>query len=72
MTLAGYSMGETNEPTVTVKKLVTNGHIRKLAPSEALNDKEKMQLMHQQIQVFKGGKLISSSKFSLSVLLLLQ
>lgn len=67
--LAGFSIPQENEPTVTVKKLVTGDHIRKLAPSEALNDKEKMQLTLEQMQVFKDGKLISSSGTSSIVLL---
>lgn len=63
MTLAGYSAPQREEPTVTVKKLVTKDHIRKLAPSEALNDKDRLEMNLQQMQVFKGGRLLSSSKF---------
>ncbi|KAG8187697.1 hypothetical protein JTE90_000163 [Oedothorax gibbosus] len=70
LTLAGFGMPvKVEEPTVVVKKLVTERDILKLAPSEALNDREKMNLKVEQMQIFQGGRMISSSGFSSLILL---
>lgn len=63
LSLAGLSFSKREEPTVVVKKLVTEGDILRLAPSEALNDREKMDLKVEQMQIFQGGRMISSSEY---------
>ncbi|GFT52449.1 uncharacterized protein NPIL_144171, partial [Nephila pilipes] len=60
---------ESEKPTVVVKKVVTGADILKLAPSAAVNDREKMDLKLEQVQIFQDGKMVSSSGITSLVLL---
>ncbi|XP_054724407.1 uncharacterized protein LOC129234433 [Uloborus diversus] len=55
--------------TVMVSKRITESDIVRLAPSEALNNPENMALQVQQTQIFRGGKLVSSTGTSSVALL---
>ncbi|GFY61150.1 uncharacterized protein TNIN_458571 [Trichonephila inaurata madagascariensis] len=60
---------EAEKPTVVVKKVVTEADILKLAPSAAVNDRQKMDLKLEQVQIFQEGKMVSSSGVTSLVLL---
>ncbi|XP_035208459.1 uncharacterized protein LOC118183140 [Stegodyphus dumicola] len=69
LNIAGWSAVKMEQPTVVINKQITENDILSLAPSEALNDRDKIALNMQQMQVFQGGRMLSSSGTSSVVLL---
>ncbi|GIY24169.1 uncharacterized protein CEXT_148191 [Caerostris extrusa] len=60
----GVSPLKQEKPTVVVKKIVTGDDVLRLAPSPAVNDRDKMDLKLEQVQIFQEGRMISSSGIS--------
>ncbi|GIX94884.1 uncharacterized protein CDAR_20331 [Caerostris darwini] len=65
----GASPLKQEKPTVVVKKVVTGDDVLRLAPSPAVNDRDKMDLKLEQVQIFQEGRMISSSGISSLTLL---